>query len=145
MPYASQADLVTRFGSQELIELTDRANGNAIDSAIVTVALADADAIIDGYLVGRYAVPVTPTPALVLRVAADIARFLLHKDRPTESVRQAYEDALKMLADLSKGFAALAGAAPAPVNAAPATPIGRILTSGGDKQLTRDSLADYLG
>ena len=145
MPYASQADLVTRFGSQELIELTDRANGNAIDSAIITVALADADAIIDGYLVGRYAVPVTPTPPLVLRVAADIARFLLYKDRPTDSVRQAYEDALKILADLSKGSAALAGAAAAPVNASPATPMGRILTSGGDKRLTRDSLADYLG
>lgn len=145
MSYASQADLVTRFGSQELMELTDRTNGNAIDSAIVMVALVDADAIIDGYLVGRYAVPVTPTPALLLRVAADIARFLLHKDRPTESVRQAYEDALKILADLSKGTAALAGAAAAPVDAAPATPIGRILTSGGNKQLTRDSLADYLG
>jgi phage gp36-like protein len=145
MSYASQADLVTRFGSQELIELTDRTDGNAIDSAIVTTALVDADAIIDGYLVGRYAVPVTPTPALLLRVAADIARFLLYKDRPTESVRQAYEDALKILADLSKGTAALAGAAAAPLDAAPARPIGRILTSGGDKLLTRDSLADYLG
>lgn len=145
MPYATQADLVSRFGAEELVQLTDRLNGNAIDSAIVSVALADADAILDGYLGGRYATPVTPTPPLLLRLAADVARFLLHKDRPSESVRQAYEDALKMLGDLADGTAVLAGALPATSAATPALPQGLARFTGGDKSLDRASLGDFYG
>ncbi len=145
MPYATQADLIDRFGSEELVELTDRVDGNAIDSTVVTKALIDADAILDGYLVGRYAVPVAPVPPLLLSLAADVARFKLHKDRPTEVVRKNYEDALKMLRDLSTGMAALAGAAAAPIGAAPARPEGQVRFTGGEKLLGRDRLADYLG
>ena len=145
MPYASQADLVARFGSDELIQLTDRTNAGTIDSSIVSTALVDADAMINGYLAGRYAVPVIPTPALLLRLAADIARALLWKDRPTEAVRQAQEDALKMLRDLAQGTATLVGVAAAPAGASPAVPEARVSFSGGDKVLTRAALAEYLG
>ncbi len=145
MPYASQADLVARFGSDELIQLTDRTNAGTIDSSVVTTALTDADAMINGYLAARYAVPVSPTPQLLLRLAADIARALLWKDRPTEAVRQAQEDALKMLRDLADGRATLVGVAAAPIDASPAVPTARISYAGGEKLLTRDGLAEYLG
>lgn len=144
MPYASQADLVSRFGSTELAQLTDRTNGTVIDAAVVSAALADADALIDGYLAQRYALPVSPVPALLLRIAADIARFLLHGKAATEKVRTAYEDALKVLRDLSDGRAALPGALPAPATQTPG--------AGGSPQYAsptrifdRTSLGDFLG
>lgn len=145
MPYASQADLVSRFGADELIQVTDRANAGTLDSSVVATALADADAVINGYLAGRYAVPVTPTQPLLLRLCADIARALLWKDRPSDAVRQAQEDALKILRDLSRGDAVLVGAAAAPSGASPAAPASNAAWSGGDKVLGRDGLADYLG
>ena len=84
-------------------------------------------------------------PPLLLRLAADVARFLLHKDRPTESVRQAYEDALKMLADLAEGSAVLTGALPSSSGATPALPQGVARFSGGEKILGRTSLGDFYG
>ena len=35
MPYATQADLVSRFGERELIEQTDRINGAVVDATVV--------------------------------------------------------------------------------------------------------------
>jgi len=145
MPYATQADLVTRFGSDELIQLTDRAGTNAIDASIVAAALADADAAIEGYLAGRYALPVTPVPALLKRIGADLARFFLHGKAATESVRNAYQDALKLLRDLSNGAAVLAGAAAAPSGATPATDSDGARFVTPDRVLSRGQIADYLG
>ena len=52
MTYASQADLVGRYGESMLVDLTDRAEPPAgeIDAGVVTRALEDTDAAINGYL-----------------------------------------------------------------------------------------------
>lgn len=146
MPYATQADLASRFGTAELIQLTDRTNANAIDAAVVATALADADGIIAPYLAARYALPVSPVPVALSRIASDIARYLLWKDNPPEFVRDNYEDALGMLKALMEGKAVLPGAAAAPDGATPAAGAGRVgIDVGGGRQLTRPSLAEFLG
>jgi phage gp36-like protein len=143
--YATQADLIARFGAEELVELTDRAEAQTIDANAVTAALADADATIDGYLAGRYAVPVVPVPPLLLRLAADITRYLLHGKAAPDTVRRAYDDALKLLRDLSSGSAVLTGvAAPAP-GASPAAPPATADFVAPDRVMTGGTLADYLG
>ncbi|SDH91923.1 DUF1320 domain-containing protein, partial [Roseospirillum parvum] len=68
--YATQADLEQRFGAQEIADLAYREEGDALGPA-----LADATALIDGYLRGRYALPLSPVPALVTALACDLARF----------------------------------------------------------------------
>jgi len=145
MPYATQADLIARFGTEELVQLTDRSNAGAIDAAVVATALADADGIINPYLAGRYAVPVSPVPSMLTQVASDLARFRLWKDRPTERVRTAYEDAIKLLEALSKGMAVLPGAAAATDSSNPAAPTGQVRIAADARQLTRAGLADFLG
>jgi phage gp36-like protein len=145
MAYAAQSDLVTRFGSTELAQLTDRVAGTTIDTAVVAGALADADALIDGYLAQRYALPVSPVPALLLRVAADIARFLLHGNAATEAVRGAYDDALRVLRDLAAGRAALPGAAAVAAGANPGAAGGRVLVTAPDRVVDRTSIGDFFG
>ena len=145
MRYATQADLVARFGTTELAQLTDRTAGTVIDAAVVAAALADADALVDGYLAQRYALPVTPTPALLLRVACDIARFLLHGKAAGEKVRDAYDDALKLLRDLADGRAALPGALPAPAAQTPAAAGGAPKFATPERLFSRAGLGDYLG
>lgn len=140
MAYASQQDLVDRFGADELVELTNRAGGDTIDAAVVAKALADADALIDPYLAGRYAVPVSPVPPLLVRLAADIARFLLHGKAATDSVNRAYDNALKLLAEIARGLASLPGAA-SPGGASPA---GSPAYSGVARQLDPESLSGYM-
>ena len=145
MPYATRADLTQRFGAEELIQLTDRALLGTVDAPTVAAALADADAAIEGYLAARYAVPVSPVPALLRRVGCDISRFFLHGNAAPEPVRQAYEDALRVLKDLADGRAVLVGAAAAASGAVPAASPGTVRLDAPSRGLDRASLGDYLG
>jgi phage gp36-like protein len=145
MAYATLQDMATRFGQEELLQLTDRAGVQAIDGAAVTAALADADAMIETYLAQRYALPVAPVPQLLRRIACDITRFLLSGDAATDAVRQAHADALRTLRDLAGGAAALPGAAAAPPGATPATAGGRVEVSAPDRRFERASISDYFG
>lgn len=108
MTYATQQNLIDRFGEEELIQLTDRTNTGDIDAAVVNKALNDADAQINGYLVGRYTLPLaTPVPEILERLACDIARYSLYEFKPIEIVAIRYRDALDSLREVSKGRADL--------------------------------------
>lgn len=109
MTYAVEQDLIDRFGDAELIELTDRADppAGARDSTVIAKALADADETVNAYVARRYDVPLSAVPASLTRIAADIARYYLYKDDPTEQVAAAYKDALKFLRDVADGKAVL--------------------------------------
>lgn len=103
MPYADQQALIERFGESELIRLSDHNNTGVIDAGVVAGKLADADAEIDGYLAGRYTLPLTTVPEALRRIACDIARYHLYDDRVTEAVQKRYDDAVKFLVMVSKG------------------------------------------
>jgi phage gp36-like protein len=105
MAYAIQADLAERFGAAELVMLTDRSEPptGAADAAVVTRALADADAEINAYLSARYPVPLATVPTVIVRIACDIARYFLYEDRVTDLVRQRYEDAVSLLKGIAAG------------------------------------------
>lgn len=110
MTYAVQADMVERFGSQELEQLTDREQPplGAIDSAVLTRALADADAVIDRHLAARYSVPFTGSlPRDLLRIACDLARYFLHDLAAPEIVRKNHDEALALLRRIESGQTAL--------------------------------------
>ncbi|WP_368565495.1 gp436 family protein [Pseudoxanthomonas sp. UTMC 1351] len=103
MTYATQDDLVSRFGETEIIQLSDRANTGAIDAAVIADKLTDADAEIDSYLAGRYTLPLSPVPLTLQRLACDIARYHLYDDRPIEYVVKRYEAAIRFLEMVAKG------------------------------------------
>lgn len=145
MAYAALSDLVTRFGAEELEQLTDRSGRQDVDAATVAARIADADAMIDGYLAQRYALPVSPVPVLLKGIACDIVRYMLHGSAATEAVRTAYTDALKLLRDLSSGAAVLPGAAAALPGANPAAGGGIVSVAAPARIFDRVSIGDYLG
>lgn len=111
MTYATQQDLIDRFGEQELTQLTDRTNRppSVIDPVVVDRALADAQALIDSYLGKAFTLPLATVPAVLVKSAADIARYYLHgKAADKESpVTMAYNQALAWLRDVAKGLVSL--------------------------------------
>lgn len=109
MSYATLAEMITRFGEAELVQRTDRAEGVSIDTVVLERALADADAEIDGYLAGRYTLPLASTPAVLVRLAADMARYRLYDDGVPDTVRQRYEDAVSLLKRMASGDVLLPG------------------------------------
>lgn len=116
MTYASQQDLINRFGERELIELTDRSASGLIDDSVVAVALSDADHEVDSYLYLRYDLPLSPVPPLLVRLGADIARYRLYDDAVSDEVRNRYEDAVALLKRLADGTVSLGVEQPAADN-----------------------------
>ncbi len=139
MSYASQQDLIDRFGTDELLQLTDRANVGAVDATVVARALGDADAEIDGYLTSRYSVPLSSTPPMLTRLACDIARYQLYADRVTDQVTQRYKDAVRLLVSLANGTVQLGVASG---QAAPAV-TGSVAIKADPRTFNASSLGDY--
>ncbi len=140
MTYATQQDLVDRFGELEIIQLTDRDTipPASIDATVTARALTDASALINGYLQGVYALPLALTPPALVKAASDIARFYLWGDRaePKGAIRMAHDDALRWLQSVSKGVVKLEVAG----LAAPAAPAGDARFSASEPVFTRDNL-----
>lgn len=139
MSYATAADLSQRFGEAELAQLADPLHTGEPDAAVLALALADADAEINGYLAARYALPLPVVPAVLVRVACDIARYRLWADRASEEVRRRYDDATRVLVNISKGVVAL-GLAQA--DTAP-TPSLASFAAGPVRVWGRDNSAGY--
>ncbi len=103
--YCTLQDLIDRYGEPLLREVTDRGDVSAdeIDPVAIDRAIADAGALIDGYLKPRYALPLNPVPPLVKRLSLTIALYEAHASVANEKVRRDYDDALKLLTQISSG------------------------------------------
>lgn len=104
MLYASAEQMLARFGESELIALTDRDGAaGGIVTAVLDTALSDASALIDGYLAGRYALPLATPPVALTRLCCDMARYGLYDDQANEQVSQRNSDAVRFLEKVSEG------------------------------------------
>lgn len=105
MPYATKANMLARFGEDEVIALTDRTNIGAVDDAVLAGALAEADAEIDPYLAPRHKLPLASVPKILTGYACDIARYRLCGAGVTETdaIRNRYKDAVRFLENVAAG------------------------------------------
>lgn len=140
MPYILATDLLTRFGAEELAQVADRdtprlvtadllsaaaagtdmtgwsdADVDAVSKVMASIeqAIEDAQSAIDGYLSGRYGTPMATPPAVVKRLACDIARYYLYDDHATETVQKRYDAAISFFRDVSAGKVTLGSEAQA--------------------------------
>ena len=134
MTYATRTDLIARYTADEIEQRESALPPGAVDRA-----LADADALINGYVAGRYTVPLAPVPDNVPRLAGTIARYYLLDAANTEQSRQDFADAVSWLKDVAAGRVTLTTAA---VSETPATG-GAAATRPRTKQFDADSLAGY--
>jgi phage gp36-like protein len=79
--YCTLEDIKKAIPEKNIIELTDDDNFGSIDEAKVQDAIDYAEQLIDGYLRGRYPVPLEPVPELIRRLAVDLAVFHLYSRR----------------------------------------------------------------
>ncbi|NRT54801.1 gp436 family protein [Sphaerotilus uruguayifluvii] len=143
--YATLSDLLARYGEDELAQRSDRTAGQVIDSAVIDQALADAAAEIDSSIAGRYALPVASVPPLLVRLACAIARYHLHDEAATQRIRDDYEDALKVLAEIRSGARLLPLAATDGGGTAPAAGSagGGVQVRAPQRVFTADLLARF--
>ena len=121
MTYATLEDLTERAGDVEIIQVADRDDDGAPDASVIEAALVHADAIANGYIATRYALPLSAAYDLLRTWAVSIARYYLHRDGAPEHVRTDYEDAIAGLKDVARGTVSLPGADGASPTAAAGT------------------------
>lgn len=112
MSYATPADMLERFGQKEVIALSDRELTGILDEAVLTRALELAGAEIDGYLGGRYPLPLNPVPRILTGYACDIARYQLcgtNGVMMTDEIRDRYKGAFRFLELAAAGKVSLGG------------------------------------
>ena len=103
MSYATKADMVLRFGAQELIQITDRERIGDIDDSVLDRAIADAEAEINASLQDRYALPLTTVPPLVTRIACQLIRYFLYDNGAPENVSVSATEARAVLKGIAAG------------------------------------------
>ncbi len=107
MSYATAQDVINRYPNRDLVQLTNEdPTAMTVNTAPITQALSDASAEIDGYIEGRFALPLADPPAVLNRLATDIAMYRMQTLRPLhdiEDARQRYEDAVAMLGKVAAG------------------------------------------
>lgn len=134
MTYATPTDLLTRFDAAEIAQRVDRgvprlvgaellaavANGGNLDAfteaevlratvakGLIERALQDADETINSYLSSRYVLPLSTVPAVLARVACEMARFYLYDDQVTDLIKDRHAANIKWLGEVAKGTVSL--------------------------------------
>ena len=144
MGYATVDDLIARYPNRDLVQLTNEdPTVTTVNSAPLQRALDDAAAEIDGYLEGRFALPLADPPAVLNRLACDIAMYRLQSLRPLHDLtdaRKRYEDAIAFLLEAAKGVVALGLSAG---SEEPATAAGASAIEGPSRVFDRNKLKGF--
>jgi phage gp36-like protein len=111
MDYCTQEDLETHLSTATLIQLTSDDGANVIDSAVALEAIIYASTLINGYLRGRYSLPLNSPLPLLRIIAIDIAVYRLYSRRMRteipDVISNQYNEAIKRLQDIQKGIITL--------------------------------------
>jgi phage gp36-like protein len=144
MSYATPDDIIARYPSRDLIQLTNEDPAlTTVNTAALQRALDDASAEIDGYLEGRFALPLADPPAVLNRLACDIAMYRLQALRPLHDLADARQRSLErgnQTQEAARGNVTLGRAAN---DQEPPAASGATLTQGPRRIFGRASLKSY--
>lgn len=109
MAYCIQSDLEEQISEADLIQLTDDDNAGVVDAGVVTRAIDDADAEINGHCGKQYSVPFSTVPPIIRKLSVDIAIYNLCARRggAPEDRKERYDNAIKFLTGVATGKNAL--------------------------------------
>lgn len=104
--YATLSDMQTRYG-EDLLRVASKPGTVELDTAAVQLAIDDAASIIDGYLAGRYPLPLAHVPTALVPICCDIARYRLYGEQAPEQIGKRFDAAVAFLKSVGKGELAL--------------------------------------
>ena len=112
MDYCTLEDIQIRIGTLPLVQLTnDNGDDNQIDTVVCEEALIYSSTLIDGYLRGKYSLPLDTHFPLLKVIALDLSIYRLYSRRIyteiPETISENYKNAIKTLELLKKGVITL--------------------------------------
>lgn len=107
MSYCSISDITSVIPDLELKQLTDDVSGSTTDTSKISNAINYVDNIIDGYLRGRYNLPLSSVPDELKYIAIDFVIYRLYSRRMfvqvPENILQRYKQITSILKDIQSG------------------------------------------
>ncbi len=106
--YITVQDLIGSMGKQTLIELSnDDTSAQEINTTILDAAIVSACELVDGYLHGRYTLPLSPAPTIINNICIELARYSLYSRRPEsglpDTVIANHKNSIKLLDSIQTG------------------------------------------
>ena len=147
MSYITLQDLQDELGESDLAKLSGDPDGETVNEARIQGVIENAQGVFEGYIRGRYSLPVPTTP-LVKQLNKKIAIYELYErwasiDEGIYKIRRnAYQDAITQLKDIQAGRAALDVPAAEETATNPATS-DKILTNASKAKFTDDKLSGF--
>lgn len=109
--YCSSSDIESYVSTPTLIQLTNDEGGDVINDTVTQEAIIYASTLIDGYLRGRYTLPLDTQFPLLKILCIDISVYRLYsrrmRDEMPEVIENAYKNAISTLRDIQKGVVSL--------------------------------------
>jgi len=111
MVYCTIDDIDTQTSTPTLIQLSSDDGQEEVNRVVVEEAILYSSALIDGYLRGRYTLPLNTHFPLLRILAIDIAIYRLYSRRMRtdmpEVIQDNYNSALSTLREIQKGIISL--------------------------------------
>jgi phage gp36-like protein len=112
MRYCTRADLGNAIPLMTLTQLSnDDASAREPDESVIDNSVRQAEELVDGYLRGRYQLPLGPVPTVLRDAVIYLARHWLYQRRPEgalpDAVISARKDTLKLLESIRDGVITL--------------------------------------
>ncbi|MFQ1004743.1 gp436 family protein [Gilliamella sp. CG22] len=111
MAYATVQDVYSRYSKTVINQLADskididEATGEPLQTReqIISNAILDASAAIDGYISGRVSLPIDKIPAVLVRAACVLAYYNLADNVATEKAEKDKDDIIRFLEKVAAG------------------------------------------
>ena len=111
MEYCTIEDIETQTSTPTLIQLTSDDGQEAVNRVVALEAVLYSSTLIDGYLRGRYSLPLNTHFPLLRILAIDISIYRLYarrmRNEMPEVIETAYKNAISTLRDIQKGVISL--------------------------------------
>lgn len=111
MDYCTIEDIETQTSTPTLIQLTSDDGQEAVDRVVAQEAILYSSTLIDGYLRGRYTLPLDAHFPLLRILAVDLSIHRLYsrrmRDEMPEVIENNYKNAISTLKDIQKGVISL--------------------------------------
>ncbi len=112
MHYCTRADIGKAIPELTLIQLSnDDPTAELPDESVIEDGVRQAEELVDGYLRGRYDLPLDPVPSVLRDAVVYLARHWLYQRRPEgalpEAVKDSRKDTLKLLESIRDGVVTL--------------------------------------
>ena len=107
MEYCTIEDIETQTSTPTLIQLTSDDGQEVVNRVVALEAVLYSSTLIDGYLRGRYSLPLNTHFPLLRILAIDISIYRLYarrmRNEMPEVIETAYKNAISTLRDIQKG------------------------------------------